>query len=129
MAKKKAHNYIESGVDILLLSKYPKIEIEVKEAIGKIDIQELSTLLSSYFGIDEDKFKQALFEYFGLVTKYNLGNKNNWILFWKDLNKIMGLKVIEDMQIEELIDKSISIVKNTYRDFLVYSLKEGLKEL
>ncbi len=41
----------------------------------------------------------------------------------------MGLKNIEDTKIKTLLDKSIDLTKNTYRDFLHYSIAEGLREI
>jgi len=129
MAKRKAHNYIESGVDILLLKEHPEIQGLVEQAMEKIDVNELSALLSSYFKIDNEKFKMAISQYFDIVTKHDLRNKDNWIFFWEDLDKAMGLKNIEDIKIKTLLDKSIDLTKNTYRDFLHYSIAEGLKEI
>ncbi len=129
MAKRKAHNYIESGVDILLLKENPEIQGLVEQAFEKVDLDELSVLLSLYFKIDKEKFKQTISQYFNLITKNDLRNKDNWIFFWEDLNKIMGLKKIEETKIKTLLDKSIDLTKDTYKDFLHYSITEGLKEI
>lgn len=129
MAKRKAHNYMESGVDILLLKEHPEIQGSVEKALERINLSELSALLSLYFKIDKEKFKQAISQYFDILIKFDLRNKDNWIFFWKDLNKIMELKNIEDTKIKTLLDKSTDLTKDTYRDFLQYSISEGLKEI
>ena len=68
-AKRKAHNYIESCVDILLLKDHPEMQSLVEQALERTDLNELSVLLSSYFKIDEEKFKQAISQYFNLITE------------------------------------------------------------
>lgn len=128
-ANGKAHNYIESAVDILLMKEHPEIQNLVRLAIKTINLSELSVLLSSYFQIDEGKFKQAIPQYFDLVTRYDLSDKNNWIFFWKDLNRMLKFKNIEDIEIKNLLDKSIDLTKNTYKDFLQYSISEGIREI
>lgn len=124
-AKGMAHNYIESGVDILLLKEHPEIQDQIQKTINQIDKQKLANLLASYFDIDEDKFLEALLKFFGLFTKYDFTQKDNWILFWRDLEKWLSLRDIENQKRKELLNRSINIVKNTYQDFLDYSLEEG----
>ena len=129
MAKRKAHNYIESGVDILLLKEHPGMQSLVEQALESLDLNELSALLGAYFKIDKKQFEKAISQYFNVLTKNDLRKESNWIFFWKDLNKIMGLKDIEDTKIKILLDKSIDITKDTYKDFLQYSITEGLREI
>lgn len=124
-----AHSYIESGVDILLLTDYPSFQKKFKQALRQVHIKKLSELLEIYFNIDQEKFYEALTQFIDLFTKYDFSKTNNWVLFWKDLEILLSLKNIGDKKRKELLDMSLSIVKNTYKDFLVYSQSEGLKEI
>jgi len=125
MALKKAHNYIESAVDICLLQDYSNMQNEVSKALKKTDFKKLSVFLGKYLKLDSQKFYQASELYFNMVTKNDLNKRAGWVLFWQDLNKMMSLKAIENAQIETLINEGLSIVKDTYKDFLDYSVSEG----
>lgn len=128
-AQGKAHNYIESGVDILLLQEYPHIPNQIKRAIQRTDEKELSRFLGSYFNIDKNRFLDALLQFFDQFTKYDLTKEDNWNLLWADLENLLSLKNIGNQKRKQLIQKSITVVKNTYHDFLKYSLEEGSKKL
>lgn len=128
-AEGKAHNYIESGVDILLLQEYPNIPNQIKKAIQQIDERKLSRLLGSYFNIDKARFLNALLQFSDQFTKYDLTKERNWNLLWADLERLLSLKNIGNKKRKKLIHKSVDVVKKTYQDFLKYALKEGLKKL
>lgn len=121
-----AHNYIESGVDILLLQDRPIIQNKLKQALSRVNKKKLAELLGSYFHIDQEKFYQSLTQFIILFTKYDFSKVNNWVLFWKDLEILLSLKDIGNQKRKELLNIGIDIVKNTYKEFLNYSTKSPL---
>lgn len=125
-ARGLAHNYIESGVDILLLQDCPIIQDKLKQALRQVNKKKLSVLLGNYFNIDKDKFCDALTQFIALFTKYDFTKEENWILFWKDLEILLSLKDIESKKRKELLNMSLDIVKNTYQGFLEYSIANGM---
>lgn len=120
-----AHNYIESAVDIHLLKEYPEVQNKVKNATRDIDIDKLADILGAYFSIDPEEFRRELKTYFDLFTKYNFSDQNDWVYFWNDLENLLELDDIGDERRKKLISKSMDITKNTYSDFLNYSLRES----
>ncbi len=128
-ARKIAHNYIESGVEILLLPSIPDIPKKLEVALQEINTEELAELLSSFFHIEENKFLKSIILYFELVKRHDLRKKEDWVSFWSDLNKMRSSKEIEGAKIMELLEKSVKLVKDSYREFLDYSFKEARKEL
>ncbi len=123
-----AHNYIESAVDILLLKNNSHINGLLRFSIKKIDIEELSDLLSFCFKTDRSKTLKALNLYFDLILKYDLQEKNGWISLWSDLEFFLSLKKTDDMQRRKLLNKSLSLTNNSYFNFLeniVEDLKNG----
>lgn len=126
-AKRKAHNFLESAVDILLLNEKPEIQEMLKSAVKNVDQYNLAESLADYFEIDKDKLHEAIVFYFELFTRYDFSKKENWILFWAGLEKLLEMKNIGDQSREKLLDKSIEIVENTYQDFLSYAIKNGSK--
>lgn len=125
----KAHNFIESAVDILFLKENSVVQDKLREAINSIDKNKLSELLHEYFGIEKDKLLNSITEFFNLFTKYDFAKEENWVIFWTDLEKLLSLKNIGDQKRRELINKSIDIVKNTYGDFLKYAEVEGMRKI
>lgn len=120
-----AHNYIESGVDILLLREYKDIQKQIRDAVGQIDKKDLANILSEYFKGDKNKFLEALSQFLDLFTKYDFVKEDNWVLFWGDLEKLLSLRDIGVQHRSSLLHKSVGIVKNTYQEFLQYSLEKG----
>lgn len=125
----KAHNFIESAVDILLLKENPDAQTKLKNAIKAVDKTKLSNLLSDYFSVENAKLLDSITDFLNLFTKYDFAQKENWVMFWADLEKLLSLKDIGDQKRKELIDKSIDIIKNTYGDFLKYAEVEGMKKI
>lgn len=128
-AEGKAHNYIESGVDILLLKEHPEVAEQIRKVVNQIDKQKLAGLLGSYFDIDKEKFLKALSEFFALFTKYDFSLEDNWALFWRELEELLSLKDIGTEKRKILLAKSTQMVKNTYQDFLEYAISEGSKNV
>lgn len=124
VAKRTAHNYLESAVDMLLLQEYPQLKLKIKNAIEEVDINLISDLLSLYFVKNKLKFRQALIEYFKLIAKSNLESLRGLILFWGDLEKMLFLKKIGIVRKKELLKLSINQVVPTYKDFMYYSFKK-----
>jgi hypothetical protein len=127
LALKKAHNFIEIGVDISLLNDYPQIYSEVNEALENTNKLKISQVLGKYFNMDSQKIHTATKIYFELITKNDLTIKESWILLWKDLSKMMKLNDIKDEEIQLLIDEGVNIVKNTYKDYLNFCVTDGSK--
>lgn len=125
-ARGLAHNYIESGVDILLLQDQPLIQKTLKQALRRINQEKLSNLLGSYFNINYKKFHNALTQFLDLFTKYDFSQKENWVLFWQGLEILLSLKDIGNQRRNELLNMGVDIVKNTYQEFLNYSTKSSL---
>lgn len=125
----KAHNFIESGVDIMLLQDYPSVQEKLKKAISNTDIKKLADLLAEYFNSDKEEFFNMLSKFFSLFTKYDFSKKENWSIFWIDLEKLMLLKNIGEQKRIELLNESLITVGETYKDFLEYSIRRGLKNI
>lgn len=124
-AASKAHNFIESAVDILLLKDNLSVQENLKNAISSVDREVISDILSNHFAISKKQMLGALDTFFALFTKYDFSVINNWISFWRELEEFMKLKDIGDDSRRLLLDKSIEVVNPTYQDFLSYSIEEG----
>ncbi len=125
----KAHNYIESGVDILLLKDQPAFQAQLKAAIKKIDQKQISLILADFFKIDLAETEQNLKAYFDLFTKYDFSKVSNWNLFWQELEVWFKLEDIGQEKRQILLDESINVVLDTHQDFLAYSIIHGRKLL
>ncbi len=128
-AKRIAHNYLESAVDMFLLQEHPQLGFKIKNTIQQVDINSISDPLSLYFAKNKTKFKYALVEYFELISKSNLESLKGLIAFWEDLEKNLSLQKIGVDQKIELFNLSITLVGHTYKDFINYSLKKGYKKI
>lgn len=124
-----AHNFIESAVDIMLLKDRPQIQGEIQRAIFAIDKNSLSSFLGSYFDIKSGEFLDTLNLFFNLFTRYDFTKNNSWVLLWRDLEKLLMLKDIDEQKRTEIMETSVQVVIHTYKDFLDYSLREGLKRI
>lgn len=123
----KAHNFIESGVDILLLKEMPEVQTKLRMAINQIDKEYIAKILAEYFRTSPEKMLKSLNEYLNLFTKYDFSILEEWIPFWTDLEKLMKLKNIGDGKRRQLINKSLEITKITYKSFIDYSAIEGVR--
>lgn len=123
-----AHNYIESAVDIVLLQEHSQLQLKIKNAIEQIDINSISNLLGLYFTTSKEKFRYALIKYFNLVNRHDLKTLEGWMLFWEDLENILSIKRIDKDKKRELLNFSINLVSNTCKDFINFSIRQGLRE-
>ena len=126
-ANEKAHNYIESAVDILIVGRNPDIQTEIKRVINEIDIGFLARILGSFFKGDEVEFEKAIKAYFKFITSNDLGIIHGWINLWRELEKLLELPKTSDDQKKQILNLSISIVKPTYEEFLDLVIKKAEK--
>lgn len=124
-----AHNYIESAVDIVLLQEHSQLQLKIKNAVEQMDINSISNLLGLYFATSKEKFRYALIKYFKLVNRYDLSTIESWVLFWEDLENLLSIKKTDKDQKKELLNFSINLVSNTYKDFINFSIRQGLREI
>ena len=125
----KAHNYIESAVDIMFLSDKPNWQEILKEGINNYNSKELAVVIGKYFKIDEMRFYHAIEDFFNLFTKYNFEKLDEWNSFWMDLEKLLSLKDIGYHKRSELLENAVSIVEKSYNDYLEYSYQKGLSRI
>lgn len=125
LTERKAHNFIETGVDILMLKDFPNIQNDLEKSLAAIDSNQLCKLFEKYFDIKKTKALESIKEYYSLITEKDLSIKTNWIFLWKKLNRMMGLKNITDQEILDLIDTGIETIRDTYKDFISYSITTG----
>ncbi len=125
----KAHNFIESGADILLLKEMPQVQTKLRLAINQIDKEKIAQILSEFFRKDKAKLLEALNVYIDIFTKYNFSDQVEWVPFWQDLEKLMKLKNIGDGKRTQLINKGLEITKHTYSEFLDYTIRAGKSKI
>lgn len=127
LAKGKAHNYIESAVDMLILKKEPKIQSQLKQALKNTDQNELANILAEFLTIDKSKLLASIKQFFDLFSRYNLVRLEEWHPFWSQLEKLFELKNIGQQHRKKLLEISLKTIKNTYREFLNSSLEISVK--
>lgn len=88
-------------------------------------MNQISLILSEYFQIDDKKFLEGLKKFSNFFSKYDLIELENWDLFWRELEKMLGFKMITKREHMELIKEALRITKNDYKKYLDYSLKKG----
>ncbi len=128
-AKRIAHNYFESAVDMLLLKENPGLRFKLKNAIEQVNIDSISDILSLYFGRNKLKFRLALVKYCRLISESNMENLKGLVRFWEGLEEMLYIKRIGVDKKTELLKLSINLAKNTYKDFINDCLKKSYEKI
>lgn len=128
-AKGKAHNYIESAVDIMLLNKIPEVQTKLRLAVNQIDRNKLAEVLAEYFTLEVEDVLKAINQFLDLFTKYDFKQKDNWNNFWQDLEELLALKKISTEKRNILLTESVNIVEKNFDEYLEYSYQAGIRLL
>lgn len=121
-AKSKAHNFIESSVDIQLINDMPEIQTKLRMAINQIEREKIAKILAEFLRKDRQKIFEALNIYLELFTKYDFSKQGEWVSFWIDLEKYMKLKNIGNGKRTQLLNKANEATEKTYKAFINFVL-------
>jgi hypothetical protein len=130
-ARRKAHNYIESGADIMLLSDEPGVQDRLRAAVGQIDQAGIAQILGEYLDRStiHGSIPAALSSFYTGFTSQDFTRIDAWAEFWRGLEVRMDLKDIGHDRRVECLALSADITRGTYQQFLAYSLERGSARL
>lgn len=125
LAATKAHNYIESAVDYHILQNNLWVQNLLKNSIEEVDINKLSKLLEKFFDLPHNKTKESINVYFNLILGYDLSSVSGLLKLWGELEEYMNLKNISVNARIKIIKTSITITKETHKEFVDFSINNG----
>ncbi len=127
-AQGKAHNYIESAVDIYLLNKFSDVNEKVKAVLKNSNRQLVADILSKYFDISKDECLEAVNEYFDLFSRYDFSKVESWNNFWEILEQKLSLSNIGRDERISILNLAVATTADSVNDFINNSISLGKEE-
>lgn len=127
----RAHNFIELGIDYLLLRKESGLIRRIKEALSSADLETIATYLSGCFQKDKGKILAGLHELFSYYQRTDLNSAEGLARIWA--RQATGLPEHDQVDVgkaTEIIKKAADLIKNDYQEFLEFTIlrvRENLK--
>jgi len=128
-ARASSHNCIESGVEYYILRDEPDLVELVKNSIKQIDKEKLAKLLADFYKKDKTEMLKALNKLFSFATDYNLLTFDGWFKLWAEFNRFYLKKEADPKLIREALELSFKITKDTYKEFIEYSISSQDTEI
>jgi len=125
-----AHNFIETGVEYMVVKNNKEIVKLLKNTVKEINEKEIAKAISNFYGTGLKKTEKAIKEYNKMITNNDSSTVEGLTDMWIEMAKLTG-KNPKKKTIKRIIEKSIEIVKPDYKEFLNYSInrcKQDIKE-
>ncbi len=123
-----AHNFIEAGVDLNLLEKYPEIP-NIYKFVLSVDLDVVSECVAKYLGLDKAMVREELGNFVGLLSPMNLSSPPNMVHgALLPLVKIIFKREVDANAALEILTKAREITKNTAMSYLDGAVREMRKD-
>lgn len=119
----KAHNFLESAVEMMVLQDNIYLKSILKDFVEKADIAGLSIVLADYFTVNKHEVENKINEFLTLFMKYDLSKFNDWIPLWNELNHYFFNKDIDNEYAKKALKLSLEIVTPKYREFIDFAVR------
>lgn len=131
MAVGRAHNFIELGLDLLILQKDPELVKRIAQALTNANLEKISGYLSKCFQKDRGKILAGLHQLFGCFDPRDLNSAEGLARIWA--RQSAGLPEHDRVDIKkatQVIEKAADLIKGDWEEFLdftVAKVRENLK--
>jgi hypothetical protein len=88
-ARRIAHNFIESGVDINLLTSKPEIQTTFRAALQSVDVSWVAMYVANFFDKPLQETTAKLNRFVKLSTKYELESTTGWEQLWEEICQLL----------------------------------------
>jgi hypothetical protein len=89
VARGLAHNFIESAVDIHLLTAHPEFQDRARRVLKSVDLDVLEEGLAKQFERDKTETREQLSTFVQLATGYDLAHVSGWADCWMELVRLL----------------------------------------
>lgn len=123
-----AHNFIEAGVDLNLLERYPEILNTYKFGLS-VDLAVVSGCVAEYLGLDKTLVREELGKFVELLSPMNLSSPPNMVNgALLPLVQVVFNKQVEANAAQEVLTKAKELTKDTTMSFLDAAVREMRKD-
>lgn len=123
-----AHNFIEAGVDLNLLERYPEILNTYKFGLS-VDLDVVSGCVAEYLCLDMAIVREELGNFVESLSPMNLSSEKNMVNgVLLPIVKIIFKKQVDAGAAQEVLAKAKEITKNTAISFLDGAVREMRKD-
>ena len=130
-AKVIAHNFIEAGVEFLIIKKNPYLPQLLKKSIKEVDMVRVGKYFSTFYGLSEKETIESMEFYNQFLIREDYSSVEGFVKVWKYMIRQLFGKEIDSNKTAKIIEESIEIVKPSYKDFLskaIEACKQDVKK-
>ncbi|KKP80034.1 MAG: hypothetical protein UR81_C0035G0003 [Candidatus Levybacteria bacterium GW2011_GWB1_35_5] len=113
-----SHNCIESGVEYFLLQDDPSLVKLVKDSLRQIDNVLLAKTMAEFYKKPQSEMLNGINKLFSFATDYDFTDINGLTRLFIDLNKYYLNVDVDKGLINEIINLSFALTKDTYKEFM-----------
>lgn len=128
-AKIVAHNFIETGVEFFIVRDNSSVVKLLRKSISNVDINQIAKYFSEFYGTEKQKTIKAFESYNELLMKFDYGSVDGLVDMWASFANYLFDKPIERSKTKAVIEKSIAIVKPTYKKFISDAVEQCKKDV
>ncbi len=124
-----SHNCIESGVEYFLLKEDPSLAKLVKDSLKQVNIELLTKIMAEFYKKPQNEMLNGINKLFSFATDYDFTNIDDWTRLFIDLNKYYLKVDVDKSLINEIINLSFDLTKNTYKEFMEMAIASKETEI
>jgi hypothetical protein len=110
-----AHNFIEAGVDIHLLSYDSQLQGELRRALDAVDIEPVAQYVAKFFRADAAKTLTKLTTYRDFMMKYDLQDQKEWVKLWEEIIYMLLKKEANKHAVGEALRLAVELTAKDYQ--------------
>lgn len=124
-----AHNFIETGVELLVIKENPNIPELLKNMIDDIDMARVAKYFAGFYGLSDKEVSGAIESYNKFLTREDYGSVEGSVKIWENMiGRLFGTKIDAD-KTKKVIERSVEIIKPTYEDFLFRAVESCKRDV
>ncbi|HLD15921.1 MAG TPA: hypothetical protein VJB94_05065 [Candidatus Nanoarchaeia archaeon] len=126
--RRLSHNFIETGVEFLILKDNPELVNILRRAVDNVNIEKCVKYFSEFYGIKDTKVAQAFSAFDTFIKEPDYTSVDGLVEMWKLIAKQKTGLGINVENVRRTIQKSIEIVKPTYSRFISDAISSCKKD-
>lgn len=119
LARTLAHNFIETAVDLYVLSKKPELLGRLQSTLASYDCEPISLALAQWIDSDAKVVAARISEFFGVMCRHDLATIDGMVELWAELLDVLHMttfdiadaKPLEKTHARKAIELALEIVE------------------
>lgn len=120
----KAHNFIEAALDLYLLKNNPDLNTKYKEALRRVDIKRIESLICDFSYFDKNILEKDLESFFKIFGPKSVSSEKTYVSnFFPPILEIAYKQKVPTMEISAILNKAKKLTEEDWEELIEMTIK------